>query len=60
MTFVDLLRFRQPGERWEDLLIEGQAPIVDEALWDAASMGVDGWTLADAIRRTWTEESARD
>jgi len=46
------LMFRLPGERWEDLLIDGQAPQVDDALWAAASYGVDGPTLAAAIRRT--------
>jgi len=46
------LLFRMPGERWEDLLVEGQAAQVDAALWEAASYGVDGPALAAAIRRT--------
>jgi len=48
---------RYDGERWEDLLQDGDAPQVDAALWEAASYGVDGETLAAAIRQTlWRGE----
>lgn len=42
----------EAGERWQDLMRPGHADQVEAALWWAASMGVDGHTIATAIERT--------
>jgi len=54
----NILALRLPGERWEDVLIEGEAQEVDDALWAAASVGIDGPTLAAAIRNVTRVQEA--
>lgn len=51
-TLRRILRKLNEGERWQGLMLPGHADQVEAALWWAASMGVDGHTIATAIEAT--------